>query len=68
MRVNEALAGEMMLIFTETLDLLHERRMSLKEDGMPATEINRRIRRTSVLRNLLHGMMHEKGWCSCDEG
>jgi hypothetical protein len=66
-RVNESLAGELLQILTETLDNLHEVRISLKETERGLTEINRRIRRAGVLRNLLHGMMHEKGWCACAE-
>lgn len=66
-RVNESLAGELLLCLTEQLDNLHAVRIQMKESERGLTEINRRIRRTGVLRSLLHGMMHEKGWCSCGE-
>lgn len=66
-RVNEALAGELLLCLTEQLDTLHTVRLDHKEKGRGLTEINRRIRRTGILRALTHGMMHEKGWCTCAE-
>lgn len=66
-RINESLAGELLLILTEQLDNLHVIRDQIKENERGLTEINRRIRRTATIRTLLHGMMHEKGWCACAE-
>lgn len=65
-RLTESLAGEMWAMIHEQLDYLYEVKADDKLDGLPVTETNRRIRRTVSIRGLLHGMMHEKEWCACE--
>jgi len=65
-RLTESLAGEMWAMLHEQLDYLYETKAEDRAEGLPVTEINRRIRRTVSIRVLLHGMMHEKEWCACD--
>ena len=66
LRLNEGYADELLAVLTNQLDDLHSNRLVMKESGRSVTEINRRIRRISGIRSLLHGMMHEKGWCACE--
>jgi hypothetical protein len=65
-RLTESLAGELWAILHEQIDYLYEVKAADKADGLPVTETNRRIRRTVSIRGLLHGMMHEKEWCECE--
>jgi len=65
-RLTESLANELWTILNEQIDYLYDVKADDKEEGLPVTETNRRIRRTVSIRGLLHGMMHEKEWCSCE--
>jgi hypothetical protein len=65
LRLNEVFAGELLQVLADSLDDLHAIRQELQLAGKSVTTINRRIRRISTIRELLHGMMHEKNWCNC---
>jgi uncharacterized alpha-E superfamily protein len=65
-RLTESLTNEMWLMIGEQLEYLYETKADDKAEGLQVTEINRRIRRTLSIRGLVHGMMHEKEWCTCE--
>lgn len=66
LRLNQAFANDLEDLLIAELDRLHAQRALKKEIGVSVTPLNRKIRRVNMIKELLHGMMHEKGWCECD--